>query len=244
MPIGIIINISAVIIGGILGSVLGKHLSTDFKTKLSMVFGACSMTMGISSIGLMENMPAVIFSVVFGTALGLAIHLGDRINDGGRAMQKLISRFIKAPSNGLSEKEFTDELVTVIVLFCASGTGIYGTIVSGMSGDNSILISKSILDLPTAMIFACSLGVVVSVIALPQFVIFMILFLLTGVIYPLTTPAIINDFKACGGVLLIATGFRMIKVKMFPIADMIPAMVLVMPVSWFWVNYVLPLVAR
>ena len=119
MPIGIIINISAVIIGGILGSVLGKHLSTDFKTKLSMVFGACSMTMGISSIGLMENMPAVIFSVVFGTALGLAIHLGDRINDGGRAMQKLISRFIKAPSNGLSEKEFTDELVTVIVLFCA-----------------------------------------------------------------------------------------------------------------------------
>ena len=244
MPIGIIINISAVIIGGILGSVLGKHLSTDFKTKLSMVFGACSMTMGISSIGLMENMPAVIFSVVFGTALGLAIHLGDRINDGGRAMQKLISRFIKAPSNGLLEKEFTDELVTVIVLFCASGTGIYGTIVSGMNGDNSILISKSILDLPTAMIFACSLGVVVSVIALPQFVIFMILFLLAGVIYPLTTPAMINDFKACGGVLLIATGFRMIKVKMFPIADMIPAMVLVMPVSWFWVNYVLPLVAR
>ena len=113
-----------------------------------------------------------------------------------------------------------------------------------MSGDNSILIPKTILDLPTAMIFACSLGVVVSVIALPQFVIFMILFLLAGVIYPLTTPAMINDFKACGGVLLIATGFRMIKVKMFPIADMIPAMVLVMPVSWFWVNYVLPLVAR
>ena len=121
MPIGVIINIFAVVIGGFLGSALGKHLSTDFKTKLSMVFGACSMTMGISSIGLMENMPAVIFSVVFGTALGLAIHLGDRINDGGRAMQKLISRFIKAPSNGLSEKEFTDELVTVIVLFCAIG---------------------------------------------------------------------------------------------------------------------------
>lgn len=52
----------------------------------------------------------------------------------------------------------------------------------------------------------------------------------------------INDFKACGGVLLLATGFRMIKVKMFPVADMIPAMVLVMPVSWMWVTYVLPLV--
>ena len=242
MPVGVIINVTAVVIGGLLGGVLGKHLTADFKTKLNMIFGACAMTMGISSIGLMENMPAVIFSVVFGTAIGLAVHLGDRINDGGRAMQKLISRFIKNPSNGMSEKEFTDELVTVIVLFCASGTGIYGTIVSGMSGDHSILISKSILDLPTALIFACSLGVVVSFIAIPQFVIFMILFLLAGVIYPLTSPTMINDFKACGGVLLLATGFRMIKVKMFPVADMIPAMVLAMPVSWLWVTYILPLV--
>ena len=105
-----------------------------------------------------------------------------------------------------------------------------------MTGDQSILYSKSILDFFTAIIFACLLGAVVSVIAIPQFVIFMILFLLAGVIYPLTTPAMIGDFKACGGILLLATGFRMIKVKMFPTADMIIAMILVMPVSYFWTN--------
>ena len=80
-------------------------------------------------------------------------------------------------------------------------------------------------------------------IAVPQFIIFMLLFLLAGLIYPLTTPEMINDFKACGGVLLLATGFRMIRVKMFPVAVMIPAMVIVMPVSWFWMTYVLPLVS-
>ena len=133
-------------------------------------------------------------------------------------------------------------LITIIVLFCASGTGIYGSIVAGMEGDHSILIAKSILDLPTAMIFACGLGAVVAFIAIPQFLIFFLLFLLAGVIYPLTTPAMVNDFKACGGILLFATGFRMIKLKAFPTADMIPAMVLVMPVSWFWVEYVLPFV--
>ena len=153
-------------------------------------------------------------------------------------MQKTISRFVKVDMNGMSEKEFTDELVTVIVLFCASGT-----IVSGMNGDHSILLSKSILDLPTALIFACTLGAVVAFIAVPQFIIFMLLFLLAGLIYPLTTPEMINDFKACGGVLLLATGFRMIRVKMFPVADMIPAMIIVMPVSWFWMTYVLPLVS-
>jgi hypothetical protein len=59
----------------------------------------------------------------------------------------------------------------------------------------------------------------------------------------MTTPAMINDFKACGGILILATGFRMIKVKNFPIADMIPAMILVMPISWFWVNYIIPFVS-
>lgn len=131
--------------------------------------------------------------------------------------------------------------MTVIVLFCASGSGIYGSLDSGMTGDSSVLIAKSILDFFTAAIFACNLGFVVSVIALPQFVIFFALFLMAKFIFPLTTPEMILDFKACGGVLMLATGFRMIKVKMFPTADMIPSMLLVMPISWAWVNWILPL---
>ncbi len=242
MPTGIIINVLSVALGGLVGTVAGHKLSADFKEKLNMVFGACAMTMGIASIVLMVNMPAVIFSVVIGTAIGLAVHFGDLIAKGCAEMEKLVSKIIPRRESDLSETEFCDTLVTIIVLFCASGTGIYGSIVSGMTGEQSILISKSILDFFTAMIFACILGVVVSFIAVPQFIIFMLLFFAAGIIYPLTTPEMINDFKACGGVLLLATGFRMIKVKMFPTADMIPAMVLVMPVSWFWVNYVMPLV--
>ncbi|MVY85424.1 DUF554 family protein, partial [Escherichia coli] len=132
-------------------------------------------------------------------------------------------------------------LVTVIVLFCASGTGIYGSLDSGMTGDSTILISKSVLDFFTAAIFACNLGYVVSVIAIPQFIIFYILFLLAKFIYPLTTPDMILDFKACGGFLMVATGFRMINVKMFPVADMIPAMIVIMPLSWMWTNWIMPL---
>lgn len=129
------------------------------------------------------------------------------------------------------------------VLFCASGTGIYGSIVSGMTGDNSILIAKSVLDLFTAMIFACMLGGVVSLIAIPQVVIFLALFLCAGLLYPLTTPEMIDDFKAAGGFIMLATAFRMMQVKIFPTADMIPAMVLVFPVSWSWSTFILPLVS-
>ena len=105
-----------------------------------------------------------------------------------------------------------------------------------MSGDSSLLIAKSMLDLFTAMIFACTLGRSVSLIAIPQFIILEALYLLAGVIVPLTTPSMINDFKACGGFIMLATGFRMVKLLDFPIADMLPAMILVMPFSALWTS--------
>lgn len=243
MPVGIICNAAAIAIGGILGALVGHKLSEELKTKIQMIFGACSIAMGISTIVLMRNMPAVIFSVILGTALGVLIHLESKIHAAGAGMQRVISKFVRTDNTEISQEEFMATLITVIVLFCSSGTGIYGAIVSGMNGDHSILIAKSILDLFTAMIFACTLGMVVSVIAVVQLVIFLLLFVCAGLIFPLTTPEMIDDFKACGGILMLATGFRMIKVKMFPTADMIPAMILVMPVSYVWMEYVLPYVS-
>ena len=241
MPVGVIINSLSVVFGGIIGALVGKKMSAEFKANITLIFGVCSMGMGISSIGLMKNMPAVIFAIVIGTGIGLAIKLGKWINVGAVQMQKPIAKLFKNNNSELSEKEFLATLVTIIVLFCASGTGIYGSMDAGITGDSTILISKSILDFFTAAIFACNLGFVVSVIAVPQFIIFTCLFFAARVIMPMTTPDMIADFKACGGFLMLATGFRMIKVKEFPIADMIPAMVLVMPLSWVWVNWIMPL---
>jgi hypothetical protein len=68
-------------------------------------------------------------------------------------------------------------MITAIVLFCASGTGIYGTLTSGMTGDHSILLAKSVLDFFTAMIFACQLKKAVMLIGIPQLVIMLMLFL-------------------------------------------------------------------
>ena len=231
MPIGVIVNSLAIAIGGFIGAKWGSRLSAEFKEKLNLIFGVCAMGIGISSIVLMENLPAVILSLILGTIVGILIRLGTRLEHAGARLAKLF------PGQGSD----TALLVTTVVLFCASGTGVYGSIVSGMSGDHSILLAKSILDLFTAMIFACSLGTVVSAIAIPQFIIFFLLFLLARVILPLTTPAMINDFKACAGLILLATGLRIAKVKDFPIADMIPAMLLVWPISWMWTAWIAPM---
>ena len=233
MPIGVIINALSVVAGGVIGALLGHKLPEKFNSELTKIFGVCSMGMGVSSIGLMKNMPAVIFAVIIGTAFGLAVNLGGMINRGAVCMEKPVGKLFPNKNKSMSREEYMSMLVTIIVLF-------YGALDSGMSGDHTILISKSILDFFTAMIFGGTLGMVIAVVAIPQCVIFLIIFAAAKFIFPLTTPDMIADFKACGGFLLLATGFRIAKIHDFPVADMIPAMVLVMPVSWFWVNMIVP----
>ena len=241
MPIGVIINTIAIFLGGIAGALLGDKLPEKYKEQLNLIFGLCSMGMGISSIVLMKYMPAVVFALIIGTIVGLVFNIGDKVYELCSKLQKVMIRIVPKKETNMSETEFLATLITVIVLFCSSGMGIYGSLSEGMTGDSSLLITKSILDFFTAAIFACNLGYIVSLIAVPQFVIFTILFLSASFIVPLTTPDMIADFKACGGFLMVAAGFRILKLKMFPVVDMIPAMILVMPFSWFWVNIILHL---
>lgn len=231
MPLGAIVNVLAVVIGGLLGTVIGPKLSQRLKDTLYLVFGISSMGIGITSVVKMQNMPAVILAFIVGTIIGVVLHLQDRIQRGGQLMQKGMAKVLPV---GKLDADASALLVTAIVLFCVSGTGIYGSIYSGISGDHSILIAKSILDLFTAMIFACSLGPVTSLVAVPQAVVFLILFFSARLIYPLTTETMVNDFKACGGLIMIATGFRIAKIHDFPIADMIPSMLLVWFTSALW----------
>ena len=90
MPTGVIINVLAVMLGGLSGSVFGNRLSSEFKEKLNLVFGICSMCIGISSVILMKNMPAVGLALILGTICGQVIHFGKIISRGGEKLVKLI----------------------------------------------------------------------------------------------------------------------------------------------------------
>ena len=55
-------------------------------------------------------------------------------------------------------KEQQEIFITLLVLFGASGTGIFGALHAGMTGDNSILLTKMVLDFFTAISFNTTLG--------------------------------------------------------------------------------------
>ena len=119
MPIGVIINALSVAAGGVIGALFGHKLPAKINSELTKIFGVCSMGMGVSSIGLMKNMPAVIFAVIIGTAFGLAVNLGGIINSGATCMEKPVGKFFPNKNKSMSREEYMSMLVTIIVLFCA-----------------------------------------------------------------------------------------------------------------------------
>ena len=56
--------------------------------------------------------------------------------------------------------------------------------------------------------------------------------LLAGVL----TPTMFADLSACGGILTMAAGFRVSRIKSVPLVDLMPALILVMSFSLLWSN--------
>ena len=226
MPLGILVNVASVVLGALLGTQFSGQLSQRLNNQMTAIFGLCAVGMGIASVGGMQHLPAVVLAVIVGTLVGLVLCLGNSI-------QKLSQKMLKSVQISL-DADRQELLLTAVVLFCFSSSGMYGALDAGMTGSHSVLLAKSVLDFFTDMIFECSLGPVMMLIGIPQATILLLLYALAQIVVPLTTPAMIADFKACGGFLLIATGLRMMHLKAFPVADMIPAMLLVMPISYLW----------
>lgn len=231
-------NGSAVVIGGMAGAIISSRLPERLRTSMPLIFGAASLCMGIVLVTSVSHMPVMVLSVLLGTLVGELCYLEKGISHLGGQARGLVELVVKSdPGDKDSQAQFLQNYVAIIVLFCASGTGIFGAMHEGMTGDSSILIAKAFLDLLTALIFATTLGYAVALVAVPQLIIQLALAYSAIYILPLTTPAMQADFSAVDGVLMVATGLRISGIKVFPVASMLPALVLAMPVSSFWTTY-------
>ncbi|MGN1007851.1 MAG: DUF554 domain-containing protein [Butyricicoccus sp.] len=230
MPIGCIINACSIAVGGVLGAALRRYIPQRLCDGLPAAFGFCSMLIGVSLMRDLVNLPPCVLSVILGTIVGELICLEDRINRGIRWVQ---SRLM---SGAPMDDEQMDSFLSVLVLFCASGTGIFGALNEGMTGDPSILFAKSVLDLPTAAIFATSLGIFVAAIALPQICIFAALFCSAGLIVPLMTDSMMGDFRAVGGLMTLIAGFRILRIKQVRLLNILPSIVLAPIISALWTH--------
>lgn len=230
MVTGPFINASAVLVGGVLGALLSQRLPERIRTAMTSIFGLASLGIGILLVIKCANLPVMVLSTLVGTLLGEICNMEKGINTLVSKLQQLMSA--KGKKKASAHESYIQSYVAIIVLFC--GTGVFGAMREGMTGDASILIAKAFLDFFTATIFACTLGIAVAAISVPMLLIQLTLAACAALIMPLTTPMMLADFSAVGGMLLVATGLRICGIKMFAVVNMLPALVLAMPISAAW----------
>lgn len=235
MVIGPFINAGAVLLGGVLGAVLSQRLPERIRVSMPSIFGLASLGIGILLVVKCANLPVMVLATLLGALIGEFCSLEKGINHAVGKAKNLIARPGKAKHG--THESFIQNYVAIIILFCASGTGIFGSMQEGMTGDPSILIAKAFLDFFTATIFATTLGIAVAAICVPMLLIQLALATCATLILPLTTPAMMADFTAVGGLLLLATGLRICGIKMFAVVNMLPALLLAMPLSALWTRF-------
>ncbi len=227
LPVGVIANSVAVAVGGVVGAAIGPSLPERIRTSLPTVFGFSSCLIGISLAAKVVNLAPVILSMILGLLIGELLFLSTRIENGIRTVQKKLHF-------ELGDADYMERFTTLLLLFCASGTGVFGALTEGMTGNSSILLAKTILDFFTVIIFASTMGRFLSVIAVPQFVVMLTLFLLARVIYPLMSADMTADFSALGGILTMMAGFNLLRIKQTPVLNLLPAFLLCPILSKLW----------
>lgn len=238
MVVGPIVNAGAIALGGVLGTLFSRYLPDRVKNNLPLTIGCACMAIGISLIVKVSFLPAVILALLIGTIIGEFLSIEDGINNLSLKLKNLIDRPKKNSNSSTNasvpHNDFVNKFVTLLVLFCASGMGIFGSLAEGINGDPTLLITKSFLDFCVATIFASTLGLSIALIIIPQLTIQLSLYFLATTIQPLTTPEMLNDFSACGGIIMLAMAFRMCNIKQFPITNMLPSLFFAMPISYLW----------
>lgn len=230
--IGPVVDSAALALGGVAGVLFGPLIPARVKDTLPLIFGVITVCIGATLVGKASHMHVVVLALITGSFLGELCYAE-------RGLEYVIRRCVgwSRKHDGAVDEGFIIQFITLISAFCFGSMGLFGAMNEGITNDPSILFTKAVLDLFSGIIFGATLGLRVSLIAVPQFLTLAALYFSASSIMPYVNEQMLNDFSSCGGVIFVATGLRMCGIKIFPIINMLPALLLVMPLSLFWLRF-------
>lgn len=214
--LGVIVNVITVLIGSTIGLLFKKGIPQRVSQAAMIGLGACTLYIGISGSLSGENVLILIASVVLGAIVGTLLNIDGAIN---RLAQKVETKFKKEGA----QVSVAEGIITATLLFCVGSMTVTGSIQAGLTGDNSVLITKAMLDLVSSMMLASSLGIGVLLSSVAVFVIQGGLVLLAGLISPFMSTGAINEMTCAGSILIIMIGTNLMGITKIKVADFLPA---------------------
>jgi len=214
----------AILAGGGLGLLLKGRLTDQFSKSILRAIGLCICIIGISG-ALRGDVMLLIVSMSLGTFLGELLRIEAGLNRAGEWLQNKISKG--------KESSFSEGFITATLLFCVGAMAVVGSIESGLLDDQSVVVTKSIIDAVSAMILASSLGVGVLFSAFAVFLYQGSLELFAGFLQHIFTPALTLQISAVGGVMILGIGMNMVLDAKLRVANFLPGF-LVAAGYYYW----------
>lgn len=226
---GTLINIIAILIGGICGLFVGKAISKRFQDILYMVCGISTLFIGIG--GVMQHMLTlegntlntqgtmmVLASLTLGALIGEGINIEKRFEQFGE--------WLKRKTGNGGDTAFIDAFVTASLTVCIGAMAIVGAIQDGMTGDYSILAAKSVLDLVIICIMTASMGKGCIFSLVPVGLLQGSVTALSVILKPIMTDAALSNLSYVGSILIFCVGLNLVWGKKVKVANMLPAVVI------------------
>ena len=214
--IGTIVNILAIIAGGIIGLLVRSKLPDRFIKIVFQVMGLFTIFLGIWMALKSENFLLLIGSLVLGAIVGEWIDIDKYLNR--------FSEWLKGRTK-IKEGKFSEGLITAFLLYCMGSMTILGAIEEGINDDPNLLLIKSLMDgiSSIALASALGIGVIFSVIPMLFYQGGITLFASSASVF--FTDPIVNELSATGGILLIGLGINILEIKQIKVINMVPALV-------------------
>jgi len=214
MLLGTIVNAFSIVVGAVVGALLKKGLPDRYKNTVLQGLAIAVIVIGLQMALQTKNVLLVVLSLVLGGLTGEFLQIEDRLASFGKRAEKLF---------GDLGGSFTRGFVTASLVYCVGAMGIVGSIQAGITGNQSTLYVKSLLDGTTSIVFASTLGIGVALSALPVLVYQGAVTLLAEYLQGILTQAVITELTATGGVLIMGIGIKLLEIKDIRVGNLLPA---------------------
>ena len=219
---GTFINVTAIIVGGLLGIFFGARLSDNLKNTVVAGMGLFTTAIGFEMFLKTENPLVVLGALIVGGLLGEWWEIENRIQLLGIWLEK----WVTGGSEGSSSR-FVRGFLSASLLYCTGPMSVLGSISDGLRGDYLTLSIKSVLDGFISIAFASTLGIGVAFSALPVFTYQGSISLLAAQLNTIISNTMMNELTATGGILLIGIGISsLLEIKKIRVGSFLPALVL------------------
>jgi len=222
---GVLVNAAAVIVGSLLGLLSKQGIPHRLTEAIMIGLGLCTVYIGITGTLKGENALILIFSIVIGTIIGTWLDIDKQVN----AFGDWIGKRFKTSGNSVS---IAEGFVTGSLLFCIGAMAIVGSLNAGLSGDNEMLFTKSVLDFISSIVLAASLGIGVLFSAAIILVYQGSIVLLAQFLKPILTDATIAEITCAGSLIILALGLNIVGITKIKVANYLPAILVAPILSW------------